>query len=386
MEKLTRETITELIEAEPVAPAITIYAPMHKSAAPPHMTEDQIRLKNLIHKACEQLGEHGKEHELARQLQAQLEDWQGDQTFWETQSEALLICARPGSIRIFNLPVDTEEYVAIDDTFHLAPVLGLVQDAQEFYVLSITRHQPALYKGDMYGLYATNVALPETLEAALNIDEINQKSEHASSARGSSLNTSGYHGRGGAKDPGEEDQAKFFRLIDKIVYERTDRSLPLILAGIDAETAEYRQHSKYPKIAQQTISGSFANAKPQDLYDRAREIIQQEVIDVHHQEAIEEYQMLKGANPDRVANNKEAITEAAEQGRIDKLLVQAIRYTTDTIRDTRQAVARITFPEFDLSSAMNKLAARVWQTSGRIISLEAGQMPDGLLMAARMRY
>lgn len=343
-------------------------------------------MKNLIHKATEQLGEHGTEHELAQQLCVKLEDWLSDQAFWEMQSEALLICARPGSIQVFNLPIDTEEYVAIDDSFHLAPVLGLLQDAQEFYVLSVALHKPALYIGDMYGLHATNVELPETLEAGLNIDEGNPRSEHARSARGSSLNTSGFHGRGGARDPREEDQAKFLRMIDHAICERTDKSMPLILAGIDAETAEYRQHSKYPKIMKQTISGSFSGAKPQELFDRAKHIIQQEVIDAQHQEAVEEYQELKGASPERVASSKETIAQAAEQGRIDKLLVQAIRRTTDTVRDTREAVTRITFPEVDLACAINKLATKVWQTSGKIISLEASQMPDGAPVLARMRY
>lgn len=385
MEKITHKAITTLLKNSK-APAVTIYCPMHKSGAPPHMTEEKIRFKNLINKALEELKNSGVTPELESALGDMLDSSLHNQEFWESQSASLLICAQPGSIRLFKLPLDTEEYVAVDDSFHLAPVLSIVQEAVDFYVLSIAQHAPKLFRGDMYGLYPTKVELPETLEKALNIDEVNQKSEHARSASGPSLGPSGFHGRGGARDPREEDRARFLRMIDHIVCTSTNKSLPLVLAGIDAETAEFRHLSKYPAILQKTISGSYSGAKPQDLYQSAYSIVHEEIIATQQKEAVTEFESIKGATPERVATSKEAITEAAEQGRIDKLLISILRHTTDTVRDTREAMARITFPELKLSSSMNHLANKVWQTSGKIIGLDSSQMPDGSPMVARLRY
>ncbi len=48
IEQITQTALTELLEAVPQSPAVTIYAPMHRAATPPNMTEDQIRFKNLV--------------------------------------------------------------------------------------------------------------------------------------------------------------------------------------------------------------------------------------------------------------------------------------------------------------------------------------------------
>lgn len=386
MDKITHEAVTELLNTSNAKPAVTIYCPMHKSASPPHMSEEQIRFKNLIHKAADMLKNREDGAELDKALCSKLDELVSDQKFWESQSQSLLLCAYPGSIRMFYLPTDTEEYVAVDDNFHLAPVLSMLQEEVQYYVLAVAQHNPKLFKGDLYGLYETGTDFPTSVEQGLNLDEVNQKSEHARSAVGSSLGTTGFHGRGGARDPGEEDRARFLRMIDHIVYTNTDRSLPLILAGTDSEVAEFRALSKYPKILNKSIRGSYGNAKPQDLAEMAHKLVREEIVKLRQQSVLSEYETVRGTNPERVATTKEAIARAAEQGRIDKLLVRVLRNTTDTVRDTREAVGRITFPELDLSSSVNRMANKVWQTSGKIIGLDASEMPDGALMVARLRY
>jgi hypothetical protein len=386
MEKITKETVTELLEIHSSEPVVTIYAPMHKAAAPPNMTEDQIRFKNLVHKAGEQLKERAGGKQLTSVLCEQLERLLEEREFWENQTEGLLLCASKDNLRMFHLPVDTEEYVAVDNTFHLAPVLGMLHDAREFYVLVVALHTPALFKGDIYGLFPTDLRLPETLEAGLNIDENNLKSEQGRSAGGSSQNTAGFNGRGGARDPREEDRLQFLRMIDKKVNDMADRSLPLILAGTDSETAEFRHLSKYPKILEKTVSGSFGGVSPHELFEPAYAIVREELVNADHQQAVADYEHMRGANPERAAHDKAAITEAAEQGRVDTLLAGMSRLTTDTASDNTAAVERITFPEDGLSVSINELAAKVWRMSGTVINLDASQMPDGAPMVARLRY
>jgi hypothetical protein len=127
--------------------AITIFMPVHTSASPPHITENQIRLKNLVHKAIGRLPEHGEGRQLAQELQVRLNSLHDDLSFWENQTPGLLICAAPGRLDMFHLPIDTEEYVAVDRQFHLAPVFGLLHDARDFYLLVLAQHNPRIYKG-----------------------------------------------------------------------------------------------------------------------------------------------------------------------------------------------------------------------------------------------
>lgn len=386
MQDISQDAIGELLAAGKPQLAVTIYAPMHTSASPPHITENQIRLKNLVRLAIEKLDNANKARQLSAELQSMLDKVSHEMSFWESQTPGILICAAPGMLKMFHLPTDTDEYVALDNNFHLAPVFAILNENRAFYVLTVAQHNPKLFSGDMFDLKIANVKLPGSVEVGLNIDENNQKSENQGSATGSSTNTGWFNGRGGARNPQEEDRMRFFRMVDNIVNATVDRSAPMILAGINAETTEYRNISNYPNILENTISGSHSDANLDFLHEKASKIIEKELIAPSRQSIVEEYQRLEGANPDRIARDQESILAAAEQGRIDKFMAMMNTYTKDTIRDTAAAVSKITFPEPEISRTINQLALKVWQMSGTIINLRPNEMPHGLAMAARLRY
>lgn len=385
MQKINQEATRRLF-AIPETPKVTIYIPLEASASPPHITENQIRMKNLINAAVSKLDDMGDISSLSSELKDMLEAHTDDIEFWKDRGRGLLICAASGVLEMFDLPIDTEEYMAVDETFHLAPVLALLGDDKQFYVLCLAQQNPKLFKGDMYGLSTMDVNLPISLRAALGIDEPNQKSENQGSATGLSTNTGWFNGRGGARDPQDNDRLRFFHVIDKILHDKLDRDTPLILAGIDSETVEFRNLSKYPKLTQGSISGNQNDAHLEDIFAKAQEIIVEEMVKPEHTAAREEYERLAGANPDRVAGDKKSIAEAAEQGRIDKLLARLFSKTTDTVQDKVQSVLRITFPEPEFSKNLNSMASKVWTQSGKVLSLLPDEMPGGALMVARLRY
>lgn len=387
MRTITSEIAKELIAAGDTQPAVTIYAPMHTTASPPHISENQIRLKNLVSRAIDEIvRRYGEDHMLAKELAGWLDKAYDDLTFWEGQTPGMLLCAKSGDIRWFNLPIDTDEYVAIDDTFHLAPILAMLNQNHSYYVLTVAQHQPKLFRGDMYQLRISEVQLPSSVQAALGIDEQNQKSENQGSAHGTGMQTGGFNGRGGGRNPQEEDRMKFFRIIDRIVCNRAEGGLPLILAGIESETVEYRHISKYPRIMKGIIAGSHADINMDSLHSHALDIINNELVQPAHQSVIEEYKELEGTNPGRTAHDAESIASAIEAGRVEKLLATMENQTTDNIRDTRQPITKITLPEGEKGRLLNHLACRVWQMSGTIISLTPQEMPHGAQMVARLRY
>lgn len=385
MQKLTHDAVEKLLGLEST-PKVTIYMPLEATASPPHITENQIRFKNLIHKAVDELKARGDTSKLELELDAVLDKHYDDLEFWKEARRGILLCATPKVMEMFNLPVDTEEYVAVDDSFHLAPILALLGDDRRYYVLTLAQQEPKIYQGDMYGLQSMDIGLPKNLRAALGIDEPNQKSENQGSAVGTSMRTGWFNGRGGARDPMDNDRLKFFHLIDSILHDKLDRSLPLILSGIEAETVEFKNLSKYPGILDSSIEGNHTDTRPDELFAKAWPIVMKELVQPEHKAAREEYERLQGANPERVASDKKAITSAVEQGRVDKLLAMMSSVTTDTVQDKVESVFRITFPEPESSRTVNHLACQVWQMSGKVFSLLPNEMPNGAPMVARLRY
>jgi hypothetical protein len=385
MEKLSRQAIAELLK-QTKGPLVTMYIPMITSASPPHMSENQLRLKNTFTKAIQTLKKEHGSGSLASQLREQLDKALNDYHFWEDQTEGLLVCASPNAIRMFHLPIDTEAYVAIDDIYHLAPVLALVHDAVSYYVLSIAQHEPKLFSGDMYDLTEVSLGLPHDIKQALHLDEANPRGEQSRSASGSQTSSTSFNGRGSGRDPRDDMRVQFFRHIDHLICNATDTTLPLILAGTDSEIAEYRSISKYPHLLGQAITGSLSGVKTHDVKDKALRIIQHNLIAARHDEAIQSFQQLQGTQPKLTATDSRAISAATEQGQVGTLLINFSRTTADTVRETTKQVQRLTFPRPHISKLINKVAHFVEKGSGTIVNVESPLLSKDAAMAAILRY
>lgn len=384
MNYLTQESIKELTEAERRSPAVTIYIPTHRAPTPPNMSEDQLRFKNLTEKAVDILKNRGEPHEFIQFIREECVRLHQDRSFWQDQLESLLVCIRPGQVKTYNLPIDCDEYVAVDDHFHLAPVYAFLSDEQEYYVLALAQHDPKLYKGDMYELKPTDIELPKNIEEALNIDELHLKSVqyHTGNQGGATQ----IHGHGGAKDTGDPERLRFFSIVDNRVRQRADKKLPLIIAGVDSEVAEYKELSDYPKIMHKHISGNYTGVNPKDLYDKVRHIIEEEIIMSKHADVLQRFQRLAGENDNLVATSYAEIKDAAEKGRIETLAVGMSRKTRDTVRDNDEQVTKITFSDSMDSKALDYIAQLVWSQSGQVVNLYENQMPAKRPMFAIMRY
>jgi hypothetical protein len=387
MRIITKQDVQELVTAGSTVPAVTLYAPMHSTASPQHLSEDQTRLKNLIGTASSELArQYGKDHPLIAELSAWYDTYHDDLSFWDNQTAGLLICAKQGACQWFNLPVETDEYVSVDDTFHLAPVLAMLAQDHDYYVLTVNQHDPKLFKGNSYNLHMATVELPHSIQSALGIDENRQKGENQGSVSGSGQGGSSFNGRGGGHNPQDQDRLKFFRIIDHAINAEQTHELPLILAGTISETSEYRSISKYPRLMHATINGSHADNDMENLHRQAIAIIDTELVQPAYQAALTEYRQLEGADPDRVAGDVESIAVATREGRVGTLLASMTTQTSDNVQDGLTSQTKISLPSGEKGKLLNKLALKVWQARGTIINLKSQDMPDGVAMVAQLRY
>jgi hypothetical protein len=381
---LSQQAITELLKQTTRGPAVTIYLPTHRAATGPNITQDQIRCKNLFRKANEILTQRGDSSKLTGELSAQLSQLLENQEFWSRNSDGLLLCAVPGDIRMYYLPIDTEPYASVDDTFHLAPIFSLISDVQDYYVLAVAQHEPVLFKGSLNVLKPDDIVLPLSVAAALNIDE-QSPGEHQRSAAGANSSSSAYNGRGGSKDLAEDDRRHFWRLLDERINTRADTKLPLLLAGTVSEVAEYRAVSRYPRILERSIAGSYGGADANRLSTEAAEIVRTGLIEPFRQHIVSEFSRLWGEKPDRVAHELAAVRMAATTGRVGSLLIGMLRCTTDTVRDNKLPLLVLSFP--DGQAALHAIAQTVWQAAGRVVNIESALMPEPAKSAAAiLRY
>jgi hypothetical protein len=328
--------------------------------------ENQIRFKNLTHKAMTLLRDDGN-HELASQLEEAIVPLHEDLAFWDEQTPSMLICASDNFIRMYHLPIDSEEYVSLDHQFHLAPLLGLFSDDKEFYLLELSEHNPNLLIGDVYGLRQSNIKLPANIH---DLDESAIIENHMKALHNSAI---GYPDR-------------FFKAIDKVLISNTSEPLPLVLAGTTTETAAYKELSHYPKILSKSVTNSYDKSELNQLYMKVRPIIEAELIMPEHRRAINEYLRLQQSDSELTLTNEDDLMTAAEAGRVDKLLTNMTLNTTDNVQDDMRPSQRITFNEPRINSLLNKIASSVWLMKGMVFNLKPEEMPVTMPMVAKLRY
>lgn len=375
MQKISSDSIKRLLQVC-ATPAVTIYLPTHKNANRAAAREDARRFKNLATEAGRQLRLRPATAAFAAEFEAACAQLDHDQEFWARGTESLLVCAAPGQFEQFNLPVDSDEHLTVAEQYYLSPILGLIDSLGEYYLLKVGLSEPALFKADSYGLSSVAVKLPDSIDTTLIIgdDRFTSKRPEGNQA---------HRPNSGRRDYAA-DQMHFFKLIDAIVCHSVDRQLPLILAGIEHEVAEYRGYSRHPRLLPDSVEGRHHDLAL--LHAKAQAIMQRAVIAPAHQMALADYSRALGRTPAMALTSRWQLDTAAASGRIDTLLIAMTSRTRSGLRSGASAVRKIVFPDREDSLLIDRIASQVARQSGRVINLLQDEMPHGKLMLATARY
>lgn len=386
MNTITPSLLQPLIDYE--GTALTIYMPVHKFPAPENVREDQIRFRNAIKSADDRLREYGTSQEDIRRILTRLTALIDDQEFWQHATNGMVIFAKPDDMTAFVLPFECEEHVCVGPRFDVAMALAACSFDQPYYVLALAVHKPKLFKGDINGLTEVEtVALPESPEKALNIDEMFNKSNTirgVSAGRGHDTLSS--HGQGDSREAGNEERLMFFRLIDDIVTDarKVAQSWPLVLAGIDSEVAEYLSLSKHRNLIRRHVPGNHTAGSADELHELSWAVIDKELGEGKRQELLRRFEELKGN--DKASADTSDIKEAVKMGRVEALLVAAVTKTRDSVTDVKGSITKLVLGDSAHENALNDLARDVVRQGGHIIGLAHEMMPAGKPYVAVYRY
>ena len=386
MKKITERSIQSLMKYNKGA-ALTLYIPTHRHAAPMHMQEDQTRYKNLVSQGLDLLSEVADDATVSS-IQKQLEAKLNDADFWHDMTETLAVFASKKKVQMFQLPVEVDERVHVGPSYDLAPLLVLRDMNQPFYVLALAMHQPKLFQGDMYDLKRVRIDLPESVEKALNIDEMfaNSNTVRGHEGSGGLSQAIGPHGQGDSSEAGREERMKFFRIIDQKIrsYKKFDQNAPFIIAATDTEAGDFMAHSEIKNIVDDFIHGNHLKDSVPELHQKAYDILRGSVLGKQTEDLIERYNELIGSR--RSSSNQDDIEEAARSGRIDTLMVRMFDMTNDSVSDAKDESLRIRYDDDYDKTGLLELIKSVVAHGGRIIGLDASTMPEGSPVAALYRY
>lgn len=383
MNKINREAIKSLLEAEDNA-TVSLYLPTHRFPTSEHIQEDKIRFKNLVRAGKEALAARGIDGGIIGQIGGILEDNVYDNdTFWQHTTEGLAVFCSPAGVQYFHLPVECEERASAGDRYDITPLLALTSCDRPYYLLALAVRNPVLYTGDMYGIERVDIELPESPEEALNIDETHA---HSKTDRAKGYPGAKAHGQGDSHQAGQEEQLKFFRIVDEKIRSSNlvDENAPFLLAGGDDEVSGYRESSQIRHLLEASLSGNYTETPAHEIHAKAWPLVIEELCDKERAAEIEKVNSLLGTG--KASLEAEDIAAAAKEGRVDTLLVGMLAATRDTVRDNEEPVTKLVFSDSYEEDGVGACGRAVFDQGGKVVGVLQDAMPNGASEAAVYRY
>ncbi len=372
------ELINELIRQEN-PDCVSVFLPTHIKGE--DVRQDVIRLKNLLRQASNELSEKGLRDEIIENMLHDAKALLNDTKFWQYQNEGLALFIHPGYFRIQKTPFRMKEHIYIGDHFTITPVLPLLTKEGSFYILAMSQKDVRLYKADLESIVEINQGeFPKSLKEFLKYDDLERQLQ----MRSSTGDTVMFHGHGGGSDDAKKNIVRFIKAVETGVTGFLNNSEdPLILAGVESVISTYRVHNRYKYILDKEIRGNPDIIKDSILHQKALKIAGEYYLsDVY--DDIRRFQELAGS--DRCSTDIRDIVIASENGKIDTLLLAAGTNKWGKYDKEKQEVLVSSHPVKEFYDLVNYSAVKTLENGGNTHSVNAGEMPGKVSIAAIFRY
>jgi hypothetical protein len=342
------------------------------------------QLKSMLQEVAHLLAAQRVPESAAYELLKPLSDLTEDEELLGGSQFARLILRSEEHFEQFDLPAPVKPLFTVGGYFHIRPVLANLNLPPEFYILKLSKKQVELL--NCAELRAQRVALPkgvpETLEKALAFKPPDHDLVNRSFAGGSLGAMPGVRfGTGSGRETQHTYLADFYKMVDRGVVDLLRAGeAPLVLAGVDEDTAAYRSIHTYSNLVSQSLHGSPNGPAPdQELVEQAYALVRSAQIDRTATAVLEWKERFA---PARFATELKTILHAATEGRIDKLYIGEDAHETGVLLDI-EGTGRWSRGDEDL---LNAAAVETMLHGGMAFGLPSNKMPDESAAAAVLRY
>lgn len=366
------------------APCLSLYQPTHRHH--PDNQQDPIRFKNLV-KTLEQSLRQQYPTRDVRPLLQPFNDLASDHDFWNHTQDGLAVLCSPDQFRIYKLQRPVPELAIVADSFHIKPLLRIVQSADRYQILGLSRGAIRLFEGNRDALDEIDLTpdVPRTIADALGeeLTEPHQTVRSFGGAGGSSVAMR--HGHGGKSEEVTVDLERFFRVVDASIMAHHSRpsGLPLVLAALPEYHGIFGKISRNPFLMAEGIKIDPDSVSTDEL----RELAWRVIGPAYHERLtrlIEEFEQSRPRG--LVGDHLGQIAFDAVSGRVGTLLVEADRQIPGHLDSTNGSIefADINHPQVD--DLIDDLAELVLNKKGQVVVVPAERMPTATGAAAIYRY
>ncbi len=362
-------------------PCVSLYQPTHRHH--PDSAPDPIRFRNLVKSLEESLIQKYDKSDLEALLRP-FRALAGNADFWNHTLDGLAVLAAPGVFRTYRLQRPVPELVIAADSFHLKPLRRILQSADRFQILALSREEIRLFEGnrDVVDEIEPAEGVPRTVQDALGTELTEPHMRIAS--YGGIQKPGVQHGQGSRREEVNIDMERFFRAVDRAVLEHHSRpsGLPLLLAGLPENQGEFRKLSRNLFLEPDGITVGSDGWSDSALRERAWEILEPRYL-ARLGGFVDQFNAARGTG--LASDDLDQVVAAAQQGRVATLLVDADQEIGGRI-DADGRVVRDDLANPEVDDILDDLGAMVARAGGEWIVVPSERMPTRNGIAAIYRY
>jgi hypothetical protein len=365
---------------------VSLYMPTHRLGR--EKQQDPIRLKNLLAEAETKLLAHGLRRPEVQKMMRPAEELLWDKRFWQHQGNGLAIFLTDNFQRVYRLPAAFEEFLLITNSFHIKPLLPLLGRGEKFYVLAVSLNNVRLLEGNADTMTEIELNFPTSMkevlgtedpERSLNLYSGSTSTEHA---RGEGRI---YHGHN-AGDDEKKDILRFFQAVNQSLNDLLqERTIPMVLAGVDYLLPIYREASSYNNLLEGDIRGNVERENVKDLHAEAWKIVKP-IFEESQKKAYEKFEQLKGQGSDLATSDLNETIRAAKFGQVETLFVPLGRQKWGRYDAENNTVIVESDPGPGNEDLFDLAATETLLNSGQVFAVPGDQLPGGGEIATILRY
>ena len=383
MSLLSIEELKELVE-QPQGVCVSIYMPTMRLGS--ETQQNPIRFKNLIKQAEARLQEYDlRPTDAANLLQPAVA--LDEENFWQHQDAGLAIFIAEGFFRYYRLPLELEELVVVNDSFHLKPLMPLLTGDGRFYILTLGQRDVRLLECTQHSVIDVEVeGLPKNMDEALQYDETAKEGQRRMDT-GAGRNQQGgsFHGQGNPdRDNIQQELLQYFHLVDRALHEFFHtRRAPLVLAGVDYLLPIYREANTYGSLMTEGIKHNTKLQTPEELRDEAWTLVEPEFQQAQ-QKAIDYYYDLSATG--KTSTDLNEVISGAFYGRVEQLFVPVGVQKWGNFDTEAMELQMHTDAQPGDEDLLNAAAIQTLFHGGIVYAVEPEKVPDSAPVAAVFRY
>lgn len=383
MDSLKEDYAAGLLEAcEP--PCLSLYQPTHRHH--PENQQDPIRFRKLVKVLEESLLQRYPTDEIRPLLDPFLA-LADDRDFWNHTLDGLAVLGARGMFRVYRLQRPVAELVVVADSFHTKPLMQILQSADRYQILGLSRQEIKLFEGNRDALDEIEPAhgVPRTITEALG-EELTESHQTVASYGGvGGSHSPMHHGHGGKASEVDSDAERFFRAIDRGILEHHSQpsALPLILATLPEHRHMFHQVSHNPFLLVEGID-IHPDALPIDeLRQRAWQVFEPHYL-ARLAALVEEFG--RARSQDLGHDELARVARAVAVGRVATLLIEADREVPGRIDAATGDVEFDDLAPLEIDDALDDLGALALKMGGEVVIVPTERMPTETGIAAIYRY